>query len=140
VGGARGNIYIKSGPEEKAMKDTNKLAESSSARIFARARQIVVGVTLLLALTLTGPPRLWGQCPGGPAPTGLSVSVSPGNVIGNSQTVVTATITLNAVVPQGTGVIGLAIDGVATGIITPLYYGQALVACGHSTATVNFYV
>jgi hypothetical protein len=38
VGGARGNIYIKSSPEEKAMKDTNKLAESSSARIFARAR------------------------------------------------------------------------------------------------------
>jgi YD repeat-containing protein len=46
-------------PEEKAMKETSNRSEFRS---FTRARQIVGGVTMLLALTLAGPPRLWGDC------------------------------------------------------------------------------
>jgi hypothetical protein len=41
------------------MMDTNNLFEFRS---FRKAQQIVGGVTLLLALTLAGPPRLWGDC------------------------------------------------------------------------------
>jgi len=57
VGRTRGNSNIQSSPEEKAMMDTYNLSEFGS---FRRARQIAV--TLLFALTLAGPSRLWGQC------------------------------------------------------------------------------
>ena len=56
-GRTRGNSNIQSSPEEKVMMDTYNLSEFGS---FRRARQIAV--TLLFALTLAGPPRLWGQC------------------------------------------------------------------------------
>ena len=56
------------------MMDTSNLSEFRS---FTRARQIVVGVTMLLALTLAGPPRLWGQC----VPiTNTSTSATPSTV------------------------------------------------------------
>jgi len=65
------------------MMDTYNLAESSSARIIARARQIVVAATILLAVTLAGPPRLWGQqCSQNPSYVGGSVTISPGTLIG----------------------------------------------------------
>ena len=57
VGRTRGNSNIQSSLEVKAMKDTYNLSEFGSLR---RVRQIAV--TLLFALALAGPPRLWGQC------------------------------------------------------------------------------
>jgi hypothetical protein len=54
-----GNSNIQSSPEEKAMKDTYNLSEFGS---FTRVRQIAGGVIVLFALTLAGPPSLWGQC------------------------------------------------------------------------------
>jgi hypothetical protein len=61
---------------------------------FTRARQIVGGITLLLALTLAGPPRLWGQCQLGVA----SFTLDESNIIAltvDSTGLSTGTITLN---------------------------------------------
>ena len=43
------------------MMVTYQLAEFSSPRIFVRARQIVGGIIMLLALTLIGATHVWGQ-------------------------------------------------------------------------------
>jgi YD repeat-containing protein len=117
------------------MKDTYNLSEFGS---FTRVRQIAVA--MLFALTLAGPPRLWGQCnPDAPKPTSISVSVSPGTVVGGSTTVVTANITLNSAAPQITFV-GLSVTGATINPITPLYYGQAVIPCGDSSVSVTFTV
>ena len=77
------------------MMDTHKLAKFSSTGIFAQARQIVAAATILLALTLAGPPRLWGQCGDHNSNSvAASVAVSPGSVVGNSGRTMTATITV----------------------------------------------
>jgi YD repeat-containing protein len=82
---------IKRTPEEKAMKTSYHLSEFGS---FKRARQIVGGVILLLALTLAGPPRLWGECQ--QAVTGLSFDM--GSIIALTEPstgTATGTVTLN---------------------------------------------
>ncbi|MGO8790996.1 MAG: DUF6531 domain-containing protein [Terriglobia bacterium] len=56
------------------MKDTHNLSEF---RISTRARQIVAIATLLVSATLTGPPRLWGQCQQGIA----GISLDRGSII-----------------------------------------------------------
>ena len=56
------------------MMDTYNLSEFRSLR---RARHIVGAVILLLALSLAGPPRLWGQCQQGIQ----SFTISPGSIV-----------------------------------------------------------
>jgi len=71
------------------MMDTYNLSEFGS---FRRARQIAV--TLLFALTLAGPPRLWGQC----QQAINSLSFDKGSIIAlttDSTGLATATVTLN---------------------------------------------
>src|SRR5579872_6652787 len=93
----RGDGNTKGGPEEKTMMNTYNFSEFRS---FTRARQIVGGVTLLLALTLAGPPSLWGQyCTPDYPGTGVAVNnviVSPGSIFGGPNAILTATINLNA--------------------------------------------
>jgi YD repeat-containing protein len=74
------------------MMDTYNLSEHPSTGSFRRARQIVGGVTLLLAITLAGPPRLLGDCA---YITNINVSVSPTTVLEGQETTVTLTFTLN---------------------------------------------
>ena len=136
----RGNSNMKSSPEEKAMKDTYNLSEFGS---FTRARQILGGVTMLLALTLAGVPRLWGQALCNGAATVTSVSVSPGSVVGGSGTILTATINVTSAVPPDVfyvRLVGVGISGVAGGITSPLYYGQAVFPCDKNTETLQFQV
>jgi len=74
------------------MKTSYSLSVSWSTGSFRRARQIVGGVTLLLALTLAGPSHLWGDCA---FITNINVSVSPATVIEGQNTTLTLKFTLN---------------------------------------------
>jgi hypothetical protein len=78
------------------MMDTDNHSEFRS---FTRARQIAGAVIMLFALTLVGPPRLWGQCSyQNPSYTGMSLSgVSPASVTGGDGTFLTVTIRLDGV-------------------------------------------
>jgi hypothetical protein len=75
------------------MMDTYNLSEF---RGFTRARQIAGAVILLLALTLAGPPRLWGQCQQGVASLTFdkgSITALAADPYGST----TGTVTLNCV-------------------------------------------
>jgi len=125
------------------MMDTHKLAKFSSTGIFAQARQIVAAATILLALTLAGPPRLWGQCGDHNSNSvAASVAVSPGSVVGNSGRTMTATITVAPVVTGSFAFqsVGVSISGVSGWITSQLIDGAAPVWCGSSTTTVQFQV
>ena len=93
------NSNIKRSPEEKAMKDTNNLSEFGN---LLGARQIVGAVILLFALTLAGPPRLWGQdCT---QITQINANLSPSSVVEGTSVAITITVTLNtALQPCNTG-------------------------------------
>lgn len=128
------------------MKDTYNLSEFRS---FRRARQIVGGATLLLALTLAWSPLLWGQCgpPYDQGPiTNVSVSVSPGSVFSGPNAVVTATISVNTIVNNPSGWLPLGFAecvgdacgpwfDVASG---PFWDNYVMIACGQSSATIQF--
>ena len=75
------------------MMDTYNLSEFGS---FTRARQMAGAVIMLLALTLAGSPRLWGQCQQGVA----SLTFDKGSVTAlavDPYGSATGTVTLNCV-------------------------------------------
>jgi hypothetical protein len=96
---------------------------------------------LFILAVFMGPPCARAQCNSqNPPPTAVSVTLSPGTVIGNSTgDVVTATVTLNSA-PPSVSYIGITISGVVYSILTPLYYGQRLLACGVSSGPIQFKV
>lgn len=71
------------------MMNTYNLSEFRS---FQTARQIAWVVIMLLAFTLTGSPRLWGQCA---LITNISTSATPSTVVDGTPTEIVLTFTLN---------------------------------------------
>ena len=119
------------------MMDTCNL---SKLRSLTRARQIVLGITLFLGITLGGPPRLWGNCdPNAPPVTSFTLSVSPGSIVGGSTTVGTMTITLGSP-PPGTTMIGINSPAGLLHFSPQLYYDAAVLVCGQTSVTYNFTV
>jgi len=126
------------------MMHSYKPAESSSARIFVRARQIVVAATMLIALTLAAPPRLSAQC----TPiTNISTSVSPKTVPIGQRTDLTITFTLNTPVvacnTNGGDQIDVIWGAFAPGGSGPLSEGDCLIpvnkqSCNYKLTTYGW--
>ena len=123
------------------MMDTHNHSEFRS---LSRARQIAGGVMMLLALTLAGPARLWGQCSSqNPSYTGMSLSgVSPASVTGGDGTFLTVTIRLDGVAGPYPFMaeVNVWVTGVSAGNISPLYEGYVPIWTCTSSTTVRFTV
>jgi hypothetical protein len=130
-----GNSNIKSGSEEKAMKDTNNLSEFGS---FTGARQIVGAVIVLFALVLASPPRLWADdC----TPiTQINVTLSPASVVEGNPVTLTVTVTTNtALQPCNTGwTYPNLVWGMQGSDGRTLLTGSIGVAWGQSSVTLTF--